>query len=360
MKVKNLTSALKLISKISNPASLTSIFKAVELKENALRANSEFGNIHLLLPETTGLPDAVLLETEALLAISSSLSPDSEITFEEKPSHVAWSCVKDDAKGKLNFVVTDSKIADITHTEFPWAPPKDFGKALKLASAACQQAAVSFGLYGIEMFPIDNKIYMMSSNNVSLAATEVDRGDFPDLKVTLRPPVPDIIKAILETCPTSTMDITEKGIYIIGDFLLAQLHLGVPLDFNLKEISDKYRETKKTMSINTSSIKKFLQRARSLTEKQMSFTVTMKIEEGRLLLEHRGISSSSEQYFLAEGLDTSINYEGVSLPAELVMTALEDVDKVVCDYLSEKQLILRGSTPEFLYIVGGNEVHAHA
>ncbi len=354
MKVKNLTSALKLINKISNHSSLTSLYRSVELQEDFARAISEFGNIHVLLAETTGLKNPVLIETQALLSISSSLSPESDINLEEKVNHIAWDCKKDEAKGKLNFVVTDHTIPEIDHTQFPWTPPKEFGKCLNLATSACQAAAVSFGLYGISVEPVDDKIHMMSSNTISLAATQIDKGDFPDKKFALRPPIPSIISSILEACPTSTIDICDDGIYIRGEFLLAHLPLGVNLDHDLKAIADKYTCTNKVIAVNSPSVKRFVTRARNLTEKQVSFTVSLKIEEGKLLLEHKGISSSSEQYFIAEGLDATLNYQVVSLPADLLMLALENVDRVVCDYLDQKQLILRGSNPDFLYVIGGN------
>lgn len=357
MKVKNLTQALKIAKEISNPASLTSIFRAVELKDYHLLANSEYGNIHLLLPESTGIVNPVLLETEALLSISSSLSPEADITFEEKPTHVTWDCKNDKAKGKLNFVVTDHKVVDVDHLDFSLTPPKHFGKALELGTLACQSAALSFGLYGVEVTPVGDKLQIMSSNVLSCAATEVDKGNFPDKKFTLRPPIPKIIKSILETFPDSTLDIADDGIYILNNALMAKLPLGVALEQNIKDIADGYRGTNKVIPLDAPAVKKFVSRAKNLTDRQVSFSVTMKIQEGSLLLEHKGISSSSEQHFIAEGLDPTINYEGFSLPGDLVMVALENVNQLVCDYLSVKQLVLRGSEPNFLYIVGGNETH---
>lgn len=370
MKVSNLTTALKLISKISNPSSLTSLYRSVEIRENSIRAISEFGNIQINLDEPTGLTSS-LLDTQAVLTVFNTLPQNEEITLHEKANHVAWEVGGDEkskAKGKLNYVVTDHTVPEILieNTTGWWQPPADFGPALHLAGTACQAAAVSFGLYGITIQPVDDKIHMMSSNTIALAATKVDKGNFPDKTVTVRPPVPGIIYIILAWCNNQAdINICDEGIIISSAKLRAHLPLGVNLDHDLKETADKFQKQEKVLPIDASQVKKFLARARNLTEKQVSFTVSLKLEKGKLVLEHRGIASSSEQWFLAEGADPTINYSTVSLSADLLMIPLESTEKFICDYLDERigpdgkpeerQLILRGSQPDFLYVVSGNQ-----
>lgn len=353
MKVKSLAGALKLVSRISNPSSLNSIYKSVEIKESSIHAISEYGNIHIQLPEETGLTSS-LLDAQAVLTVFSSLPQDEDITLKEKGNHLSWECDNIKVKGKLNYVVTPHSVPDILHDQFTWQPTADFANALYLASSACQAAAVSFGLYGVTMQPVDDKLHMMSSNTISLAATQVDKGTFPDRIVTLRPPVPGIIAVILGAYPTASIDVCDQGIFIQGDGIRVHLPLGVNLDHDLKKLVDKFQKQDKVLTIDTAAVKKFIMRARNMTEKQVSFTVSMKIEGGKLILEHKGIASSTEQYFLAEGIDPAVNYATVALSADLLIEPLGSVDRIICDYLGEKHLVLRGSQPEFLYVVGGS------
>jgi hypothetical protein len=351
MKVKTLNGIMKVVNRISNPSSLTSLYRAVELTQTSIKACSEYGNIHILAQEDCGIQKAVLLEAAALQAVVNSLPQSDDITFEEKENKVNWKCGS--AKGSLNHVVSDYNVPQINHDKFPWTPAEDFSNALLLASCACQAAAVSLGLYGVAVEPIDGDLYLMSSNTITLAATKIVRGDFPDRKITIRPPVPSIIATLLASCPNCTLDVCDDGIFIVGDWLMAQLPLGQPLEHNLKELADKYSEAKEVAGINTAAVKKFLTRARNLTEKQLNFTVSLKVEEGNLVLTHQGISSASEEWFLAEGLPKTTNYKPITLAADLLVIPLEFIQTVVLDYIKDDQIVLKGDNPKFSYIIGG-------
>src|SRR5919109_939951 len=219
MKTKTLNGILKFVGKISNPSSVTSLYRAVQLGPTCLRSVSEFGNLYVQLPEDTGLKGDVLLDTSSLQAITQSLPQDGELVLEQDTNKINWSC--GDAKGHLNFVVTDHKIPEIPQRNTCWSPPQNLGIALQLASCACQWAAVSVGLYGISIEPVDDKLYLMSSNTFSLAATTIEKGSFPTDKITVRPPVPSVVAALLQEYPEIELDVDENGIYLIGDCLVA-------------------------------------------------------------------------------------------------------------------------------------------
>lgn len=352
MKTKTLNGILKLVSKISNPSSLTSLYRAVEISDGAVRACSEFGNIHILLDTKSGLDDKILLDCSSLLAVTQSLPGESEITFKEDTNRVKWTC--GDAKGHLAFIQTDYKVPQIDHDNFPWTPPKDLSNALLLASCACQAAAVSIGLYGITIEPDGDRLRFMSSNSISLASTSVELGDYPGGKTTVRPPVPGIVAALLASCPNCTLDLTDKGVFILGDWLMAHLPLGTNLEHDLKALSDKYTKADEVTSINVGAVKKFINRARNLTDSKSNFTVALKIEEGKLILTHESIGSSTEEWFLAEGLDAKATYQSVVLPADLLVLPLEFIQHVVLDYIKDQQLVLQGDNPQFTYVLGGS------
>jgi hypothetical protein len=133
-------------------------------------------------------------------------------------------------------------------------------------------------------------------------------------------------------------------------------------------IYDKWNtEAKHVSKIDSNAVKRFISRARILSDKHTSFTIGVRINEGKLILTHSGISSASEEYFVAEGLDPAITFsssqeveageaaQGIALPAELLLMALGFVEEAVFDYLDRNTLILKGHDPEFTYVVGGGE-----
>lgn len=350
MKAKALQTVAKIATKISNPSSLTSLFRSIQIGPELVQCCSEYGNIEIKM-DPTGLQSDLLVDTNALLAIAQSVSGDSDIAIEEKDNRLSWSC--NEVKGHLNQVVTDNKIPKIEHAQHPWEPPQDFGMALLLASSACQAAAVSFGLYGITMIEEGDRLEMMSSNTISLACSAIAKGDYSFGKVTVRPPVPAIIASLLSVCSGCKIDITPDGIFIQGDWLKARLPLGVNLDHDLKEIVKNYSSANTTALINSKAVKRFITRAKQLSDKNATFNVQLRTENGKLALIHNGITSSTEEFFLADGLDTALNFESVSIPAEMLLLPLESIETIVFDYLSEKNLVLRGSKPDFVYVIGG-------
>lgn len=349
MKTKELNVILKLVSKISNPSSLVALYRSVELSDRSIRVCSEFGNIHILYE--TGVKNSILLDCQALLAITQSLPGDADIILQEETNRVKWTC--GDARGHLNFIQTDDKIPQINHDNFPWTPPQDFSNAILLASSACQAAAVSIGLYGISVEPDGDKLRFLSSNSISLAATSIVKDGYPGSKVTIRPPVPVIISALLSACQDCTLDITDNGIFIIGSWLMAHLPLGTSLEHDLKSLADKYTKSDIKASVNVEAVKKFINRARNLTDSKSNFTVSLKVENGKLILTHEAIGSSTEEWFLAEGLPPTANYQSVVLPADLLLLPLGFIQHVVLDYISDQQLVLRGENPQFTYVISG-------
>jgi hypothetical protein len=365
MLVKNLTAICKLAGRISNPSSLTNLYRSIQLDNTTARVNSEFGNMEIKMEEETGLSKPRLLQLKDLSAVK-ELPQNSEIIFTEKENHLAWKCGS--ASGKWNFVFADYSIPQIDHKDFPWTPPDNLATALRLASAACQSASLSVGLYGLSIEVVGEELYLMSCNSVSLAATRIAKGSFPIDKIVLRPPVPEIIAALVGECPGCKLDITDEGIFIDGGWLKAQLPFGQKLDQDLKKIYDKWTTSAQhTAKIDSGVIKKFIARARILSDKHTSFTISMKIVDGKLLLSHSGISSSSEEFFICEGLDPSISFtssqeveegeenRGIALEAVLILVALSFVDEAIFDYLPQNTLVLRGNDPNYCYVLGGGQ-----
>ena len=350
MKVSDLAQLSKIASRISNQGSLTSLYRAIELGPESIRVCSEFGNMELSI-EPTGLTKEVLLDCAAVQTVANSLPLSSEISFTEKDNKVSWKCGED--KGHWSTVVTEHSIPRVDHTNFPWTPPSNLGDALNLATCACQAAAVSIGLYGISIITDGDKLRLLSSNTVSLAESVIDKGTFPVERLTLRPPVPSIIAALLSVCPSAQLDVTDKGLFIGGPGLVAHLPISNPLDMDLKKVADKFRTATQVAKVNMLAIRQFINRARGLSDKHTEFTISLGVKEGKIGLMHSGISSSTERFLVADGADHSLSYESEPFPAAMILIALSFVEDVVFDYMKDKQIVMRGTNPQFNYVIGG-------
>jgi hypothetical protein len=352
LKTSDLAALTRIASRISNPGSLTSLYRAIELGPDSFRACSEFGNI-FIATENTGLEKPVLLDCSAVMSVALSLPQSSEVTLTQKDSKVSWKC--ENARGSFNTVQTDHSIPEIKHDKFPWIPTPNLGDALNLASCACQAAAVSLGLYGIIGVADGDKLRFMSTNTTSLAEAVVDKGTFPGTKITLRPPVPSIIAGLIGACKDCKMDVTEKEIYIEGSWLRALLPLSTNITIDLKSMADKFKSATQVAKVNSAAVRRFITRARALSDRHTSFTVALSVKDGKMSLSHSGISAALDEFFICENLDPKIEYASVALPADLMLIALPFVSEIVFDYLPDQRIVLRGENPTFSYIIAGGD-----
>lgn len=351
MKVSELAAATKIASRIANQSALATIDNSIELSNDKIRCKSEFGNVELSIPET-GISTPRLVNAQAITTLPNTLPPEVDIVFTEEENCIRWQAGT--ASAKLNFISTDHSIPKIKHDSFPWKPPAAFSEALIVASCACESAAVSIGLYGTTLLPKNGKLEIMSSNQIALAAASVDSTGYPAGQITLRPPIPKLIHLLINSCNEVSLDVTDKAIFIKGDWLTAQLPLGANLEHDLGKIAAMFQSAKQKVAVDNVSIKKFITRARALTDRKVSFTIGIRIENGQLIFEHRGTASEMEEYFMAAGLQKNLKYNSISLPADMLLEPLEFVSEAVLDYLPEQRIVLRGQNPDFIFVLGGD------
>jgi hypothetical protein len=117
----------------------------------------------------------------------------------------------------------------------------------------------------------------------------------------------------------------------------------------------KFMGSKYKIPVDKASISKFLSRAQVLSGKDKQTRITFKVVEGRLALEHSSAGASTEEYFLASGLDPTLTFSSIAVPIELVSSSLGQVNSAVLDYLSSEYLVLSGENPEFRQIIGGQK-----
>lgn len=354
MKVAILLQNLRTAAKISNPSSLAPLYKSIELGDDTLRACSEFGNIGIIMNDKTGLTSPCLLDTDAVLAVVQSLPDDAEIKIEQKGNQVNWRCSR--AKGYWVIVNQEYPIPPLDHTNYPWQNiPMSLPDALTLVSATCQAATVSIGAYGITLEPTKEGLKLISSNTISLTAVTLPPDGYPGGKITLRPPIPGIFSYLTKSY-SCDVDVTDEGIYISEKTgrMVAQLSLASKLDHDLLAISNKYQTSEIKAEVNTDAIKCFLTRAKGLIDKHTESVVEMKVENGHLYLEHKGIAASGDEEFdLADGFDPTLKFSSVAFPIDMLLLPLERVKYIVFDHLPQKALVLKGDVPTFQYVVSG-------
>lgn len=344
--------AVKIASKVSNSTALIPLYRSIEIGPDSVRACSEHGNIEVATEET-GIKEPVLVEAVRALGVFTSVKENAELILEVKDNQLHWKC--QDAKGALSLVEQDIQIPKIRHEDFPWVPKSqsELSDAVMLAVSACQAATVSVGLFGVVFEPEGDNLKMSSSNSVSLASAKVPLCGFPKDKITLRPPVPHILAFLLRVTTNAALDLTKDGLFIVGDNLIAKLPRCEPIAHDLNEVLDKFKSFEHFTAIDANGVRKFLVRARALADKHIPLNVSISVNEGRIVLQHKGMVAESEEFFLAQGIDEKLTFESVTVPVNMLVVPLEHVEAIVLDYLPDNTLLLRGENPEFTYIIGG-------
>lgn len=357
---------MRVISKVTNASSLTPLYKSIEIGKSAegmeaVRACSEFGNIEIWPSEPTGLEQPCILDAAALSAVLQSLPGEADVQLSKKEDKVWWKYAS--AKGHLSLVQQEHQIPLINppNGNFPFTPPADFSDALHFADLAVEAATVSIGMFGMVLRYVpavaDPKLHhllLISSNTISLAMARVPVENYPVTQdITLRPPIPTILATILKEFKGCKMDITKDSIFLwCKDKMAAQLPLSPPLEQDLFMIADKFKSATHKAQIDRSAIKLFLSRASQLIDKHTDSVVQMKIDGGKLILEHTGIAASAEEDFLATGLDPAVKFASISLPINMLMIPLETVDTLILDHIPQIAIVLQ-KEPTYKYILSG-------
>jgi hypothetical protein len=350
MKVADYKKTSKIVEYVANNASISQLYKCVELGPESIRVCSEFGNVECF-HEKVNLSNPTLVLASAWLGVIQSLPAEAELQLEETDNVINWKC--GDASGHWTTVVPNGTIPFIEHEKFNWAPHSQFVKAMDLGSSACQASTVTTGLYGLLVQVKNGKLRMMSSNNVSFAMAEVDKTGYEGPSITLRPPVPTILGKLISSSSQALVDICETGIYIMSPWFVAHLPLSTPLEHDITKIVESFSDIKIPTKIDSAAIKNFLVRVQSLADKGIPIYITFKVEAGKMMLEHTSTAASTEEYFLAGDLDPNLSFKTIKLPHSLLKSSIEHVNSVSLDYLERNVLVLKGEDPDFTHIVGG-------
>lgn len=362
MKGELLKNKVKLVAMHSNQKSVLPLHRAIQIESYQLSAYSEFGTICIGCA-IAGIDRPLLVDAAAFDTVIASLNDADEITFKTDGDVLRWT-INNRAKGHWQTIASDKKVPEISfdpEAEF-WVPPPDFAKALYLAGAACIDATVSVGLYGVSLRIDGELLRMASSNNVALATTSVDADRavsamIGDRVLCLRPPVPTIIRHVLATDKDNhnlRFRFNENSIIMLdqaNNNLYAEYPLATPLEQDLFAMVDQYKSMEHASYVEPADLAKFLNRAKQLADRKQAIRVSFAVQEGQLLLKQSGLSASSQEFFMAKDLGEGENYKSVQLSLDLLLVPLENIEIVICDYLSDSVLVLMSESCNYTYIL---------
>lgn len=352
MKVADLIRATKLAAKLSNSSSLVPLYRCIEIQVDRVRACSEHGIIEILIQ--TGLEETSLVDLSTVNAVLGSLPSQQDLLLTRQGNNVYWNC-GDTADGYWPIVEQPHSIPNLTYRRYPWSPPDDFADALLLASSVNTAAAISFGMYGVEIERRPSGLQLVSCRaDDSLACVTVDDDGYPATeKITIRPPVPSALAAILRAWPNSMMDVSRDGIFVQGDWLTAALPVSPHLSCDLFAIADRYSSQNCIAKIDTFAIKRFLSRTKLLADVPMRSAVDLVFAAGHLLIQHKALAQGCNEVFLAQLPNDAPQFAPFTVAVEEFQLLLEHIDSVVLDHLPNNVLVMRGKQPEFQYAIGG-------
>lgn len=351
MKVSDIQQATKILNKISNQSSISELFRCVELTSNGFRTCSEYGNCEVWIDLPIQGP--LLINTAAFTSVINSLPSSSDIEFRQTNEKLSWSSGSAKGHWALNSFTQSIPLIP-SNKDFTWIPSSEFADALDLASSACQSMTVSIGLFGVIFEVVDNRLRLSSSNSISLATSSIPLDGYPIREtITIRPPIPSILSMLLKENKEMQVAIDKDGIYCLSKSGAVQLPLSPPLELSLGDVIAKYQNAEHIAKIEAKAISQFLNRAKALSDKNLPVEVSLQVSQGKLLLEQKSAASSSEEYFLCQGIDPSKTFDSVVLPLNLMQTSLGHATEAVLDHLGGNVLVLRGEKPQFMHIVGG-------
>ena len=125
------------------------------------------------------------------------------------------------------------------------------------------------------------------------------------------------------------------------------------LSRDIGETLDKFSGGDVIAKLPPDRVLAFIKRATALAEQRKQTYVAIGVEDGRLTLSFDEGTASSDEWCLVEGLNDDLTIEPIKVEALRIARALEHSDELVLDHIERHALVLRGSDPEFHYLVSG-------
>jgi len=367
MQSDDLATALKPFGLLANKNALAAHYRSILLAPGLVRGASAFGVLEANIPiaitngEGGAINEPVVVDATAFAALAQSLPPKEEVNLEFKNGGLLWSCGL--ATGKLAVsakeIVVPSVEADLAGT---WVPQtiRDrvaLAEAVELGGLSCgPSSTASAGIYGI-VFDNRGDLSILSSDSVTLSRCLLSGSvpAFPEA-TTFSPDAMAILRAALAGTGDgdSKISISDKALFYQGGPFVLMLRPIPPMKQDLRSFASNFHDCEISAEIPKAKIAAFVKRVGALAEVKQHAHVDLLVSEGAIALAFEEGSSSSEEYFLIEGLQVP-DIGPVSIEAARFARALSHSQSLGLDHLERGVLVLSTNAPPFRYFVSGRK-----
>lgn len=347
-----LAAQLKPFKLLVNKQALSPTYRSLKLSPGLITGCSNAVVLEASMDH--GLEQTTYIDAAAFLSIMDSLPSQMEVTFTLANNVLEWVCGS--AKGKLAaIVIEDMPCISAERVEAGYNPTFGFIKSLRLGALSCDSnSLLSVGMFGVV---IDNRgpLTIHSSDNITVSSSIVDEGDLldgPEI-ITL---TPDPIELLATICMPGRGLLTfdEKTVFYQDDLCRAMIKQVPKLKYDSLSMVQNYEQSDNIAKIPPEAINSFIKRAGALAEHKRETHIELSTSNGKLSLSFAEGVASAEEFYLVDGLDIP-EMAPVVLDAARLARALSNVSEVVLDHVSRSVLVLRGSDPDFSYLIAGRK-----
>lgn len=350
MKASELRDAISPFTGIVNKHALSPTYRALRLAPTYIRGCAAYGTMELEM--ATGLDSETHVDGDAFLQVLRSL-PSADLEMRASEGSLHWKCGA--ARGQLALLGDKIEIPAPAWPEGIEAQkvPDGFARMLELAALGCGSVALlSVGLYGITLSNRSDGLYGYSSDNVTIAAARVgDKIPGPE-SLTLSP---DAVRlaGMLSGRGDLAAAFDADSFYLQTPSTRCVIRQVPALKFNLKDVVSPFLTREVQVELDREVILSFIRRAEALAEERGKTEVNISVSEGAVRLGFSEGKSSSEEYYLAEGV-AAAEIAPISIDARRLSRALARASHIVFDQADKAALVLRGES-EFAYVISGKK-----
>lgn len=361
MLASELNAALAPFAQLANKHALSNLYCALHITPKRVRGFAPWGILEAEIPIASSFNvESFWIDAENFIAVMRSL-PEDEVELEVKSSGLVWQCGLAEGKlallGEMRPPVVDWSPLD---KKGLWHPPKEFAEALQLG--ALSRGAMSMASAGVYGVVIDNsaadEMMILSSDNVTISACSAGPGSplFPD-RIALKPEALDLLVTILKTKSKEgpRLDLGDKAIYCGVEAYKLLLHPAPPLKHDLRALISAYAAHDTVAELPNARIGAFIKRAAALAEAKQHTYVVLRIADGALALSFAEGTASSDEYYLAKGLDGIPELPEIRLDAGRVARVLAHADQIALDHIERGVLVFFGDNPPFQYMISASQ-----
>ncbi len=358
MKSGSITNDLAPFKALLHKGALSPLYRSLLLTPDKVVGYSSYAVLEITTQ--VGVTRTVCVDSATFLAVVASLPGQEELTLTHADGALEWKCGT--ARGRLALVALD-KFPDMP--AFPSGrpgatPTEEFIDALELGALSCgNESLQSVGLYGVvidsrDMDSANGPSVYSTDNTTSSCATPapVTGWEAPDL-VTLTPAAVGLLASLLVPGEGRLL-LDATTVYYEDAITRCVIKQVPPLKHDVREILQRYAQADLRVPLPRERAAAFIKRATTLSETKKNLFVQLTAQNGQISLSFADGVTSSDEYYLIDGLRDMPATFTITVDAIKMARALAHTDEIVLDHLERHVLVLvRDLKGLFDYIISG-------